>query len=126
MRRSIYRNWLAVVFSSPALNQSSLNREVSDGFEGFQQKALPDRRCRVGRSGGGNGSAGNQTLTAQSARPETAKPAVVPAGVVAPGARDIMPYGERSRFVTAARTRHTMIGNMDMHRDPNGFDALRH
>jgi sulfane dehydrogenase subunit SoxC len=68
-------------------------------------------------------SAGNQTLTAQSGRPETARPAVVPAGVVAPGARDIMPYGDRSRFVTAGRTRHTMIGNMDMHRDPNGFDA---
>lgn len=73
-------------------------------------------------------SAGDHTLTAQSARPEmpraeTAKPAVVAPGVVAPGAKDIMLYGERSRFVTAVRTRHTMIGNMDMHRDPNGFDA---
>src|SRR5262249_47574054 len=37
--------------------------------------------------------------------------------------KDTMAYGERSRFVTTARTRMSMIGNMDMHRDPNGWDA---
>jgi sulfane dehydrogenase subunit SoxC len=36
---------------------------------------------------------------------------------------DTMAYGERSRFVNAARIRMSMIGNMDMHRDPNGWDA---
>ncbi len=34
-----------------------------------------------------------------------------------------MSYGERSPHVTAARTRISMIGNMDMHREPNGWDA---
>jgi len=38
-------------------------------------------------------------------------------------AKDTMAYGERSRFVTSMRTRMSMIGNMDMHRDPNGWDA---
>lgn len=37
--------------------------------------------------------------------------------------KDTMEYGERSRFVTSRRARMAMIGNMDMHRDPNGWDA---
>jgi len=44
-------------------------------------------------------------------------------GAAASSTRDTMAYGERSRFVTAKRARMAMIGNMDMHRDPNGWDA---
>src|SRR5262245_7451627 len=39
-------------------------------------------------------------------------------------ARDLRAYGERSRFVTTARTRLGNKVNMNMHGDPNGNDAL--
>ena len=38
--------------------------------------------------------------------------------------KDMMPYGERSRFERTARTRLGNKVNMNMHGDPNGYDAL--
>ena len=38
--------------------------------------------------------------------------------------KDLMAYGERSHFVTTARTRLGNKVNMNMHGDPNGYDAL--
>src|SRR3989442_13184781 len=38
--------------------------------------------------------------------------------------KDLMSYGERSHFVTTARTRLGNKVNMNMHGDPNGYDAL--
>jgi len=54
-------------------------------------------------------AAGTKSLSAQN--PE------------APG-KDMMPYGERSRFERTARIRLGNKVNMSMHGDPNGYDAL--
>jgi len=54
-------------------------------------------------------AAGSQPLSAQN--PEV------------PG-KDMMPYGERSRFERTTRTRLGNKVNMNMHGEPNGYDAL--
>ena len=57
----------------------------------------------------GAGSAGAQTL--RSTTPEDL-------------ARELMAYGRRSRFVNTGRITLDNKVNMQMHGDPNGFDAL--
>jgi hypothetical protein len=54
---------------------------------------------------------------AAGARPLSAQNPEVPG-------KDIMPYGERSRFERTTRIRLGNKVNMNMHGDPNGYDAL--
>ena len=63
-----------------------------------------------------------------AATPALAGQSLTGGGALAPAlpaatVKDLMAYGERSRFVTTVRATMTMIGNMDMHRGVANWDA---
>src|SRR5262245_32011544 len=61
---------------------------------------------------------GAPSVTGQTLPGQSLAPTVAPVAV-----KDLMAYGERSRFVTSTRGTMTTIGNMDMHRGVANWDA---